>query len=201
MAYGGDSARKSDKVAGPWIYAPEIVRSELERYLDDASRPDIQELPTRCPGWDVRTVTVHLVCTFTRFGEMLARGRSGDFSPPFAVNQLAAENQRAVRDYAGGDPCEQLRAVVTDFCADLTEGEELMPHQHGPIPVGLQVLFGISELAIHHDDVAVAAGHRYLPPARTLAVLGQLSRRWRGVEVGDWTTIVLASGRLPPGAS
>ena len=64
--------------------------------------------------------------------------------------------------------------MVTDFCADLTEGEELMPHQHGPIPVGLQVLFGISELAIHHDDVAVAAGHRYLPPARTLAVLGQL---------------------------
>ena len=59
------------------------------------------------------------------------------------------------------------------------------------------MLFGINELAIHHDDVAVAAGRRYAPPPETLAVLSHMWRSRNGVDAQDWDAIIGASGRLP----
>jgi uncharacterized protein (TIGR03083 family) len=181
--------------AGRWPYVPGLLRPELERYLADAAPPAVQQLPTRCPAWTVREVTVHLLCTFSRFRHLLASGRSGDFAAPFAVEQLAAENQRAVRGYQGTDPCRELRAVVEAFTATLGDGEELIPHQLGPIPVAHQVLYGINELAVHHDDVAAAAGHRYEPPAETLAVLQFMWGRRHGRDVTTWTDLLRAAGR------
>jgi len=179
----------------PWPYAAGLLGPELDRYLADAALPGRQQLPTRCPDWTVREVTVHLVCTFSRFHTMLLQGRAGDFTAPFEVPQLTAENLRAVRAYQGGDPCGELRATVTGFCSALRDGGELMPHQLGPIPVALQVLFGINELAIHHDDVAAAAGHSYQPPPATLDVLTQLWQRRHGPEVTTWADILRVSGR------
>jgi uncharacterized protein (TIGR03083 family) len=194
---GGVAIELDEAVAGPWEYAPQLLSTELELYLAEAGRPAIRDLPTRCAGWDVRAVTVHLVCTFSRFRQMLAQGRGGgDFSAPFAADELAAENQRAVGEYAGTDPGEELRVAVREFGADLRTGEEPMPHQHGPIPVALQVLFGINELAIHHDDVAAAAGSHYAPSPQVLDVLRHLWRR-RGIDVQNWDDIILASGRQP----
>lgn len=183
--------------AGPWPYMPELLGPELERYLADAAPPAVQHLVTRCPAWTVREVTVHLLCTFSRFHQLLRRGRAGDFSAPFPVEQLAAENQQAVRGYRGADPCSHLRAAVEKFGSALREGDELMPHQLGPMPVALQVLFGINELAVHHDDVAAAAGHRYVPPPETLAMLQLIWRQRHGSEVTSWADILRAAGRKP----
>lgn len=185
----------AQELAGPWPFRPELLRPELGRYLTDAARPAIQDLPTCCPAWTVREVTIHLLCTFTRFHRLLSRGRAGDFSPPFPAEQLAAENQRAVNNYEGADPCAQLRAVVEAFGTALGDGDELLPHQLGPIPVALQVLFGVNELAIHHDDVALAAGHRYLPPPETLAVLQFMWQRRHGRDIMSWPDILQEAGR------
>jgi hypothetical protein len=86
---------------------------------------------------------------------------------------------------------------VERFARALGGGDELMPHQLGPIPVALQVLFGLNELAIHHDDVAVAAGSRYRPPPGTLAVLRLLWRRRHGAQITGWPDILRAAGRAP----
>jgi uncharacterized protein (TIGR03083 family) len=181
--------------SSPWPYAPELLDAELAQYLGDAAAPAVQSLVTRCPPWTVREITVHLTCTFSRFHDMLRQGRAGDFTPPFEPGQLTAENLRAVDAHQGDDPCGELRAVVTGFRSALRDGQELMPHQLGPIPVALQVLFGINELAIHHDDVAAAAGQRYQPPPRTLAVLVSLWQRRAGPDVTAWPEILRTTGR------
>jgi hypothetical protein len=62
-------------------------------------------------------------------------------------------------------------------------------------PVALQVLFGVNELAIHHDDVALAAGHRYLPPPETLAVLQFMWQRQHGRDIMSWPDILQEAGR------
>jgi hypothetical protein len=185
----------AQELAGPWLFRAELLRPELNRYLADAARPAIQHLPTCCPAWTVREVTIDLLCTFTRFHRLPSRGRAGDFAPPFPVEQLAAENQRAVNNYEGADPCWQLRAVVEEFGSALGDGDELMPPQLGPIPVALQVLFGVNELAIHHHDVALAVGYRYLPPPETLALLRAMWQRRHGRDVTSWPDILQAAGR------
>ena len=106
--------------AEPWPYAPQLLLPELDRYLSDAVPAD-QSLPTCCPPWTVRDITVHLLCTFSRYHRMLAQGRAGDFSAPFPVDQLAAENDRAVRGYPGTDPARELRAEVAGFRAALRQ--------------------------------------------------------------------------------
>ena len=179
--------------AKPWPYAPPLLLPELGRYLSDAALAD-QSLPTCCPPWTVRDMTVHLLCTFSRFHRMLAQGRAGDFSAPFPMDQLAAENDRAVRGYQGADPARELRAAVEGFAAALGDGAELIPHQRGPIPAAQQVVYGINELVLHHSDVAVAAGHRYAPPPETLAVLQFMWRRQRH-DVTTWAGMLRASGR------
>lgn len=179
----------------PWPYAAGLLGPELDTYLADAAPLSVQQLPTCCPPWTVREVTVHLVCTFCRFYQMLSRGRAGDFAAPFEAGQLATENLKAVAAYQGTDPCSELRATVGTFCSALRHGDEQMPHQLGPIPVALQVLFGINELAIHHHDVALAAGHEYQPPAQTLAMLTSLWQRRQSHEITTWAGILRAAGR------
>ena len=63
----------------PWPYSPGLLGPELERYLADATPPEVQQRQTRCPPWTVRKVTVHLVCTFPRCCKTLGRGRAGYF--------------------------------------------------------------------------------------------------------------------------
>jgi uncharacterized protein (TIGR03083 family) len=181
--------------SAPWPYAAALLSTELDSYLADAALPQRQQLPTRCPDWTVREVTVHLACTFSRFHAMLVQGRAGDFTAPFEVHQLSAENLRAVRAYRGTDPYGELRATAGGFTSALRHGAEPMPHQLGPIPAALQVLFGINELAIHHDDVAAAAGLGYQPPPATLDVLTHLWQRRHGPGITTWADILRASGR------
>jgi len=183
--------------AGPWPLATDLVHAELTAYLEDAADPVLRGSPTRCAPWTVSDLTTHLAITFRRYDELLRRSRAGKLEPPFEPDELAAENQRAVSAFRG-DPFAALDAAVFRFLHTATDPDEQMAHQFGPIPVGLQILFGLNELAIHHDDLGYARRDRYRPPS---AVVNALLPVWERVlgglpPAGDpWARILAASGR------
>lgn len=187
----------AERFRGPWPDAGELVERELARYLATAADRRNAELPTRCPPWTVSEVTTHLAATFERFNRMLARGRAGDLNRPFERDELSAQNLRAVESFEG-DPLQRLDDETMRFVRSLGDPEEIMPHQFGPIPVALQMLFGLNELAIHHDDIAAAAGGRYRPDADVLEALELVRERALGGLAGTddpWADILTASGR------
>ncbi len=176
--------------AWPWV--PDLIRTELGGYLDLAiTMPDA---PTACPPWTVKDLTAHLVATFQRFGTLLRQSRAGDFSIPFEPEELSRWNLATVQEF-GGDPFTELPAEVEAFLAEATNPMEMMAHQRGPIPVALQLLFGLNELTIHHHDIVP-----YRPDRQTLEPLLDLwQRRFAPLpdEPDPWHKILLASGRTP----
>jgi uncharacterized protein (TIGR03083 family) len=183
---------------GRWPDVRDLARAELESYLADASDPASQDRPTRCPPWTVADLTRHLAATAARFNAMLAQSRAGDLRPPFERNALSEENLRAVREFTG-DPLASLREEAGRFLEDSTDPDEIMAHQFGPIPVGLQQHFLLNDIAIHHDDLAAAVGRSYRPPDAVVDALGRLftaHRWWNGPENPDaWARILSSSGR------
>jgi uncharacterized protein (TIGR03083 family) len=175
----------------------EWVRRELRGYIDAASPPTVQTLPTRCSPWTVRALTAHLAVTFQRFADMLARSRTGDLSPPFAPHEITEINLREVELFAG-DPFEQLQVQAERFLSMASDPGEVMAHQRGPIPVGLQMRFALNELVLHRHDVEEARGGGYRPEQ---PVIQELLRMWEEVRGGlppsgdSWHRILAASGR------
>lgn len=176
-----------------------LVRAELDAYLRDAREPDSQGLPTRCPPWTVHDLTAHLAETFARFGRLLAQARAGDMTPPFRPADLHHHNLQRVAAFQG-DPATALEREAAAFLDQAGDLDELTAHQFGPIPMRLQLAFALSELAIHHDDLAHAHYRAYNPPEETVTLLATL---WDGIgglpipEPGDtdWTRILRATGR------
>jgi hypothetical protein len=145
----------------------------------------------------VGQVTAHLAATFARFAHQLVKSRGGDLSPPFSPDELSAENLRAAGQVAG-DPGQALRAEAGRFLGLATDPDEPMAHQRGPIPVGLQTLFGLNELAVHHYDVTAPFGPGYRPPEPVIALLAGLHQRVSGMPGGGgdpWPRILRQTGR------
>ena len=156
-----------------------------------ASDPSLWDLPTVCRPWTVRDVTRHLAATFQRFADMLEQSRTGDLTPPFSREELDDANLRAVAEFEG-DPEVRLRQEADRFLEMIGDGDEIMAHQLGPIPVSLQVLFGLTDLVLHHHDIAAAGGGAYRPAQ---PMLDQLVPVWRelGIPLGDgdpWDAMV-----------
>jgi uncharacterized protein (TIGR03083 family) len=181
---------------GPWPLTTGLAEAELRRYLDATADPALGGRQSLCPDWTVSQVTAHLAATFARFADQLAKSRGGDFSPPFAPGELAAENARAVAE-AGDDPRAALRAEAGRFLAMVAGPAEPMAHQRGPVPVALQVLFGLNELAVHHHDVTAPFGPGYRPPDAVLAPLARMHERISGLPPGGdvWDRILRRTGR------
>jgi len=184
--------------AGDWPLRTDLLRSEADSYITDARVSEAQSLATRCPPWTVNDLTKHLAATFHRYVELLRRSRTGDFRPPFAPEDLAEENLRAVCEFAG-DPIETVCEEVARFISLVRDPEEPMINQRGTIPVGLQVCFGINEFAIHHDDLAGARGGVYRPSDE---VVGVLRQTWNVLTAAEtptgtdpWGWILERSGR------
>jgi hypothetical protein len=79
--------------------------------------------------------------------------------------------------------------------------DQPMPHQLGVVPAGLVVLFGLMDLAMHHDDVTAAADRRYRPPRPTIDAISPVVERLFGVPLpadDPWPTMVIGSGRPWP---
>jgi uncharacterized protein (TIGR03083 family) len=195
------SAEIAPQFAGPWPDGIPATRVELARYLDEVADGSIDALLTRCEPWTVRDVTIHVTETFRRFRRMLEAGRAGDFTPPFSPDELDAENLRAVAAFTG-DAVSELTTAVSLFLDDLADPDEPMPHQLGTLPAGLQVHFGLMDIAMHHEDVCAAAGLVYRPSAETIAALLPMTERLFGMppdQEDPWALMVFGSGRLPVG--
>src|SRR5439155_12293379 len=159
----------------------DLRRNEADAYIVGARVAEVQPLLTRCPPWTVHDVTRHVAATFQRCVELLRRSRTGDFRPPFAPEDLAEENLRAVREFSG-DPISSACEEVARFISLVSDPAEPMINQRGTIPVGLQMCFGINEFAIHHDDVAAARGSSYRPSDE---VVGVLRETWHALTGGE----------------
>jgi uncharacterized protein (TIGR03083 family) len=184
-------------IDGPWPLTTDLVRAELAAYLEDAADPALRGLQTRCTPWTVSDLTAHLALTFRRYLELLRRSRAGKLDPPFAPEDLSAQNLRAVSTFRG-DPFQALEASALRFLHSATDADELIAHQFGPIPIGLQILFGLNELAIHHDDVEYASRRRYRPPSSVVRALVPVWERVLGglpPADNEWAAMLAASGR------
>jgi uncharacterized protein (TIGR03083 family) len=184
----------------PWPMAVDWSAIELGGYLAAAADPAIQHVATRCPPWTVRDLTAHLAATFGRFADQLDRAGAGDLTAPFGPDDLSRENLRAVGLFRG-DPLQALEQQAGRFLgqARRSGAGRLMGHQRGPVPVGLQVLWGLSELAVHHDDVSDAAGSSYRPGDRVVAALVGMKEVIDGLPAADdpWLAYLRSTGRDP----
>jgi uncharacterized protein (TIGR03083 family) len=192
----GDDQPVDPRYRGPWPLAIEESRAELSAYLAATGDPALAGQPSLCPAWTVVQVTAHLAATFGRFADQLAKSRGGDLGPPFGADELSGENLRAVDGFSG-DPEQALRAEAGRFLGMVTDPAEAMAHQRGPVPVGLQVLFGLNELAVHHYDVTAPFGPGYRPPEPVLALLVGMHERVNGMPAGGdtWPRILAQTGR------
>ena len=180
----------------PWPIAVSWSLQELRLYLAEAAGPATQALPTRCPPRTVADLTAHLAATFQRFADHLDLARAGSLDAPFPPEQLSAENLRAVRDFRGDAPRELIEQAHR-FLDSVGHADEPIGHQRGPIPVGLQVMFGLNELAVHHDDLAHAVGGSYRPRREVVAALTAMHRAVNGMPTGPdpWACLLQATGR------
>ena len=182
----------------PWPAALDWSAEELRGYLAAAADPAIQHLPTRCPPWAVRDLTAHLAATFQRFAGQLDKAKADDLTAPFGPGSLSRENLRAV-EFFRGDPARALDEQATRFLREAGRGQagQLMGHQRGPVPVGLQVIWGLSELTVHHDDLADAIGTSYRPTDSIVAALVAMKEAIDGFHVGDdpWMDYLGSTGR------
>jgi len=189
------------ELAGPWPDALELTRRELASYLDAVADDATDALPTRCAPWTVRDITIHLAETFRRFADMVAQGRAGNFAKPFAREELDAENLRAVESFdPDADAVAALREQGARFLDAVDEAnvDEAVPHQMGPLPMSLQIAFGLMDLAVHHDDVEAARGGSYRPSDEAIAVMVEVGHREFGFpnDLPDpWPALIAGSGR------
>jgi hypothetical protein len=126
----------------PWPIAVDWSAIELGDYLASAADPAIQRVPTRCAPWAIRDLTAHLAATFRRFAGQLDRANAGDLTEPFGPGDLSPKNLRAVELFRG-DPLQALERQATRFLSEAlrSQADQLMGHQRGPVPVGLQVIW------------------------------------------------------------
>jgi uncharacterized protein (TIGR03083 family) len=185
------------QLAGPWPDVLVSTRHEVDAYLADVGGGALDGEPSACEGWSVRDVTAHLAATFTRFDAMLRQGRTGDFTAPFAPENLDDENERAVRDFEG-DPATVLRDSATSFLDAVDDPDEPVPHQLGTLPAALQVMFGLMDTSMHHDDALFSTGRRYRPSDDAVAAMAVAAERLFQLPppTGDpWPLLVAGSGR------
>jgi uncharacterized protein (TIGR03083 family) len=184
----------------PWPAALDWSAAELRGYLAAAADPAVQGLATRCPPWTIRDLTVHLAMTFRRFADQLRNADAGDLTAPFGPGDLTQENLRAVAVFRG-DPQQVLQRQASRFLRSARRWPpgQLMGHQRGPVPVGLQVLWGLSELTVHHDDLADAMGSSYRPSDAIVAALGAMKQAIDGFDAGGdpWLAYLRSTGRNP----
>jgi uncharacterized protein (TIGR03083 family) len=183
--------------AGPWPDTVALTRREVDAYLAEMGDGALDGEPSACEGWTVRDVTAHLAATFTRFDAMLRQSRAGDFSAPFAPEQLDEENERAVRDFEG-DQLTVLRESATSFLGAVGDLDEPIPHQLGTLPAALQVMFGLMDTSMHHDDALFSTGRRYRPSDDAVAAMAVAAERLFQLPppAGDpWPLLVAGSGR------
>ena len=184
---------------GPFPDGTQALAREATVFLEATSDPASHDRPTICELWTVLDLVRHLAATFQRFNERLDRSREGDFSKPFEPDDLGEENLRAVASFEG-EPRARFRSEVLGFLERCGDPAEPMAHQRDVIPVGLQVLFGLADVTIHHWDLTLAIVAEPYRPGDDVPGLLVPALRALGAPApeGDtWRWALLVSGREP----
>ncbi len=147
----------------------------LRDILDGCEAAD-WELPTRCEGWDVADVVLHLAQT-DELAAASALGRLGGGQTDFfglrheaalSVDEAAATQVAVERELGGGAIRERWRASSVALLETLRNGD---PHARvmwvaGQLSLQTLVATRLSECWIHTGDVANALGFEPAPTDR-----------------------------------
>lgn len=120
--------------------------------------------PTRCDGWDRKDLLAHL-CGIEDYGRSGLDGTVGaGHEPHVGYERMNEIRVAALRPMGAGDLLAKWRAQVAYVHPALRErgGDATIDTHAGPYPLGRQVWYFASELAVHADDagVPVTAGER-----------------------------------------
>lgn len=192
-------AAVAEHLSGPWPDGRTLLRREVDSYVAEVADGSIDRLPTRCPPWTVADVTTHVAETLRRFDAMIDQARTGDFTPPFAPDETDGENLRAVAAF-DGNPVDALGEAADGLLERTVDLAEPVPHQIGVVPAGLQVLFALFDITLHHDDVLDATGGRYAMPDDVVEVLRPVAVALFGIDRDETdlaTVLMVGSGRPP----
>ena len=168
-------------------------QAELASLLDPLT-VEAWRRPTRCPGWDVRDVVLHLSQTDAmalasleeRFDDDLAERLTGAAGSPTTVDEGAAAMVAAERDQSPAAVHERWRRGAAGLlgafrAADLHRRVRWVA---GELSAGTLATTRLAETWIHSGDVAGAVGVRLAP-----------SERLRHVARLAWRTLPYAFGR------
>jgi uncharacterized protein (TIGR03084 family) len=142
----------------------------------DACTTDDWERPTRCEGWDVASVLVHLAVT-DELATASARGELDGYSDGFlgsgssqtvTVDDAAAAQVDADRGAGGAAIRQRWHDATTEMRAAFAEGD---PHLRvtwvsGQLSLQTLATTRLSECWIHTDDIASALDIEVLPTDR-----------------------------------
>src|SRR6478609_8280511 len=159
--------------------------AELARIVDGCTSDD-WERPTRCEGWDVAAVLVHLaqsdeLATASAHGELdrHRHGLLGDREHQTISVDDAAAARVDVERAAGGDAIRQRWHLASQAMRDAFSAAD--PHQRvtwisGQFSLQTLATTRLSECWIHTGDIASALGIT-LPPTDRLQYIARLA--WR----------------------
>jgi uncharacterized protein (TIGR03084 family) len=169
----------------------DILRALDAQHLELAELVDARtdgdwELPTRCEGWDVAAVLLHLAAT-DEFATASARDDLDRFEDGFlgsratqtiSVDDAAAAQVDAERDSGGDAIRRRWHAASREMRAAFEVGD---PHQRvtwvsGQLSLQTLATTRLSECWIHTGDIASALGVE-LPPTDRLQHIARLA--WR----------------------
>lgn len=125
--------------------------TDLLAGLDD----DAWSRPTRCLGWAVRDLALHVVWGVSMEADALRRSRTGEPGVADGLTMADDSSPEAI--------LEQLRAAVGDLASEVDAlepgaGERACPMPYGEVPVAEALEIFVFEAAIHASDFGHAVG-------------------------------------------
>ena len=172
-----------------------------------------------CGVWTGADLAGHVLAVSRWYHQWLDRAEAGEVEPPFRLEAMATENQRALNALEPGTGPDRLAAFRRSALAylDRVEPHWALPYGYpaGTITVGEHAALGAMEWHAHAWDLARALGrdHRPVDPDTLAAAVlpawaarrgrvGGTSRRAAGsvarrLSRDPWTLLLRNTGRRP----
>jgi hypothetical protein len=170
-----------------------------------------------CGSWNACQVARHLAAVADWYHSWLDRAEAGDAAPPFRVEDLAAENERAMQTLIGLDgpaAVERFMARARAYCERLPRDWDLpFGYPRGTVTAGLHAGVAACEWHLHAWDLSGVVGGTHRPSdssalytaagACLAAAQGGVNGRLAaalvplGARLRPWEALLRRSGRAP----
>jgi uncharacterized protein (TIGR03083 family) len=170
-----------------------------------------------CGEWTATDLARHVLAVAGWYHDWLDRAERGDASPPFGVQELAAQNAEALRALSGlGGPEAMVQFVARARAyRDRLSAQWDVPYGYprGTVTAGLHAAVAACEWHLHTWDLmhALGRGHRPSDAASLYAATGACSAAAEsglkgrvaamliplGTHLRPWEAILRRSGRAP----